>query len=254
MSRAGAVVVHSRAMEKACKERGVAEEDLFFVPYPVCPPDDLDGDREWLRKHFGLSSDSVNLYCAITKPESAATVAKAIAQAAHEETHLNLFVHCDESNERAMRLLAQGTELEERLFFVTKEDSQAALRSADVLLAIEEEIGPRPSGLVGLLHGATLLAADIAPNREITPDGAGCLWFKQDDPRDLAHRAAFLARNADFRRALAETGYNVLMTTRDPEAIGRKYDQVYRHAQQKAKRGNIEDAGSAVLVAAKLSA
>lgn len=254
MSRAGAVVVHSRTMEKACKERGIADDDLFFIPYPVCAPDDLECDREWLRKHFALNPEAVNVYCAIAKPESAATVAKAFSQAAHEESHLNLFVHCDESNERAMRLLAQGTELEERLFFVAKEDAQHALQSAEVVLAIEEESGPRPSGLAGVLHGATLLAADNAANREITPDGAGCLWFKQDDARDLAHRAAFLARNADFRRALAETGYNMLMSTRDPEAIGRKYDQVYRHAQQKAKRGNIEDAGSPVLIAAKLSA
>jgi hypothetical protein len=254
MSRAGAVVVHSRAMEAECKDRGVAE-DLFYIPHPVIAPDDLHCDRGWLVRHFGLTGKCVSLYCAVTKPEHAATVAKALSQASNEEPALRLFVHCEESLERAMRLLAQGTELEERLFFVTKDDAVHALKAADIVLAIEDEPGARPSGVTGLLHGATFLAADIACNREITPDGAGCLWFKQEDFRDLAHRAAFLVRNADFRRALAETGYNTLLTTRDAERIGHKYDVVYRHAQQKARRGDIDQTGSAIpLIAAKLSA
>lgn len=254
MSRAGAVVVHTRQMEKACKERGVDADDLFYVPYPVIAPAAEDLNRGWLRERFALSEDAVSIFAFIETPEHAATVAKAFSQAAHEERTLSLFVQTNESNERAMRLLAQGTDLEERLFFVTKEDAASAVRAADVVLAIEEEFGARPSGLVGILNCATLLAADNATNREITPDGAGCLWFKQDDARDLAHRAAFLVRNADFRRALAETGYSFLTESRNPEKIGAKYDLVYRHAQQKAKRGNIEDSGSVVLVAAKLSA
>src|SRR4051812_8261583 len=70
MARAGAVVVHSRTMEAACKERGVAPEDLFYVPHPVFAPDDLECDRGWLARSFHMSGECVSIFAAVTKPEN----------------------------------------------------------------------------------------------------------------------------------------------------------------------------------------
>lgn len=69
-----------------------------------------------------------------------------------------------------------------------------------------------------------------------------------DAARDLAHRLAFLARNPDLRRALGETGRRHLAETRDPERIGRMYQEVYRHAHRRRHRGDDAHGQTPILI------
>jgi hypothetical protein len=84
-------------------------------------------------------------------------------------------------------------------------------------------------------QGKTLLAADVPRNRDATPDGRGCLWFEANNPRDLGYRMAFLGRKPEFRAALGVAGRMYVFETRNPAAIGEKYDEAYRYALGRKK-------------------
>src|SRR5205807_1865893 len=119
-----------------------------------------------------------------------------------------------------------------------------AMRNADVLIAIEQAPAdltmarqPNEVCLHGLRQGVALLAADVPANRDASPDGRGCLWFKSDDVRDLSHRMAFLGSNPDFRSALATSGRACIFETRNSVAVGRKYDAAYRYAINRKRAG-----------------
>jgi hypothetical protein len=94
--------------------------------------------------------------------------------------------------------------------------------------------------ILGMAHGKAVLAADNAMNREISPEGRGLLWYSpapETSMREMVHRLSFMTRNADFRRALGEAGKQHLQQTRNPQRLGRLYDEVYRHAFAKAHKG-----------------
>ena len=123
-------------------------------------------------------------------------------------------------------------------------DAAAVLQTADVVIATAE----LPSDMVlarqsneicvqSLWLGKPLLAADVARNRDCSPDGRGCLWFKEGDVKDLGYRMAFLGRNPDFRSALASSGRTYIFETRSPAAIGHLYDEAYRYALGRKRSG-----------------
>ena len=118
----------------------------------------------------------------------------------------------------------------------------AVLPTADVVIATAEVPAdlvlarqPNEICMQGLWLGKPLLAADAARNRDCSPDGRGCLWFKEGDVKDLGYRMAFLGRNPDFRSALASSGRTYVFETRSPAAIGYLYDDVYRYALSRKK-------------------
>jgi glycosyltransferase involved in cell wall biosynthesis len=132
----------------------------------------------------------------------------------------------------------------DRVILVEEDGASAAMRDADVLIAIEqiparltEARQPNKICLDSLRQGKPLLAADVPRNREASPDGRGCLWFRSDDVGDLGHRMAFLASNPDFRSALAISGRACIFETRNSAAVGRKYDEAYRYALNRKKAG-----------------
>jgi hypothetical protein len=83
---------------------------------------------------------------------------------------------------------------------------------------------------ISLLYGKTLLAADVPSNRDVSPDGRGCLWFEGKNPRDLAFRISFIQRNPSFRAALASAGRLHVLETRSTAVIGRQYREAYNYA------------------------
>jgi glycosyltransferase involved in cell wall biosynthesis len=117
---------------------------------------------------------------------------------------------------------------------LTMEAKNRAMASADVVIC-DSEPGSSGAALETLARGRALLAADTAEHREITPEGRGCLWFHSREVADIANRAAFLAANSQFRRALAMAGHDHVLETRSPEIVGARYDSVYRHAFSKRK-------------------
>jgi glycosyltransferase involved in cell wall biosynthesis len=117
-------------------------------------------------------------------------------------------------------------------------DCERAMSAAYIVIAAApRDHGPGAALISALAHARAVLAADVAQNREVTPQGRGCLWYRNHDARDLAGRAAFLARNPDFRTALGISGRAHVQATRSPRVVARKYDDVYRHAFQRRSRG-----------------
>ncbi len=81
-----------------------------------------------------------------------------------------------------------------------------------------------------LREAKPLLAADLACNRDVSPNGSGCIWFAAGDAADLGRRIVFLASDAAFRNALVAAGSRYLHQTRAPARIAEQYDAVYWHA------------------------
>jgi glycosyltransferase involved in cell wall biosynthesis len=95
--------------------------------------------------------------------------------------------------------------------------------------AARSRAGHLSAALTGMIVGVTVLAADTPGHRDLSPEGRGLLWFRPEDARDLATRAAFLAHNPELCRSLAVAARKHLMETRSPQAIGCRYNEVYHH-------------------------
>ena len=118
------------------------------------------------------------------------------------------------------------------------------MQSADVVITtgeipVDPVIGRQTNEICvkSLWLGKPLLSADVARNRDCSPDGRGCLWFKEGDVKDLGHRMAFLGRNPDFRAALALAGRTYIMETRNITAVGHQHDEAYHYALRHKKSG-----------------
>ena len=132
-----------------------------------------------------------------------------------------------------------------RLKLLREVDNERAFHAANVIVAdsyLSMSNTPRPSetSRLALLAGKTLLAADLPCNRDVTPSGRGCLWYRSGDYKDIAHRLAFLAHNSEFRASLASSGTRHLLDSCNPAAIAMQYDNIYRHAAARRKSGGLQ--------------
>src|SRR5258708_35217575 len=84
--------------------------------------------------------------------------------------------------------------------------------------------------LQAMAAGRAVIAADVPENRECSPDGRGCVWFKPGDDLDLVQRTAFVAHNRGFAQSLGENGRAHIAASRAANLVGKRYDEVYRHA------------------------
>ncbi|HSE47967.1 MAG TPA: glycosyltransferase family 4 protein [Terriglobales bacterium] len=232
LARAEAVVVHRTSQRAKALERGAPAEHLFVVPEAL-PREDAPttGGRDRL----GPASDPVELYAAEVMPEELDALLSALVQIVAEVPETKVLL--PESGEAAASLREKLAAAGVSARAVPGAQHHAVLRSADVVLcAAASGDEPNDAMLLAMRQGRAVLAADGAANRDISPDGRGCLWYKPGNARDLANRGAFLARNADFRRSLGDAARAFLEETRSPEAVARRYDAVYRHAF--ARRGD----------------
>ena len=98
--------------------------------------------------------------------------------------------------------VAQLAGVADSIHIVPAAQSLETLHTTDVVIAMAGSEGesscasPLPLHhliLEAFAYGRPVLAADIPENRDISPEGAGCIWFKDGDDNDLVRRAAFLA-------------------------------------------------------------
>ena len=252
LSRAEAVIVHSLGMKSAVEERGAPKEGVFLIPDPLNfeeePPlrksesfyDSLGvstGATTYFVPQF-LSSESENL------GSPALAVLEAFALLVGELPGSRLLVEATRERRALFASHLERLGIADEVIPVEDDLATDAMRNADVLIAIEQAPAdltmarqPNEVCLHGLRQGVALLAADVPANRDASPDGRGCLWFKSDDVRDLSHRMAFLGSNPDFRSALATSGRACIFETRNSVAVGRKYDAAYRYAINRKRAG-----------------
>jgi hypothetical protein len=235
ISRAGATVVRGLVARERALARGAQPQNLFVVPQPLTAeqaeiatggasaPDDSDG---------------VSFYCAGVpllnagrlSPELLSLMQAMAAVAAEVDgVRLQLELDCATDEQQVRGELVQlGVGLPVSL--VSPQDRATALGEAHVALLHRAWPGSSALGLDAMLHARALLAADVPEHRDLSQHGRGCIWFRPGDLRDLACRAAFLARNQDFLRGLGAAGYRHLLATRSTLAVAERYDPIYRHA------------------------
>jgi glycosyltransferase involved in cell wall biosynthesis len=251
LSRAAAVIVHSQGMKDAAQERGAPAESIFLIHDPLPFEDDVllpavTPDDQGLRSRLGLETDGVGfLVPQFTAGESSElcpeqlSVLESFALARNETPSSRLLLEGEftPAARTAIDECAVKLGITDAIRVVDAADCVAAWQSADVVIATGnpplDAVAARRADencLAALCRGKALLAADLPRNREVSPDGRGCLWFEQNNSRDLAARIAFLGSNPGFRTALAAAGRSFILETRNSSAIGQKYREAYLHA------------------------
>lgn len=243
ITRAGAVVVHSHAERAGVVERGGLEANVFQIPEPLHADwaDLLRQRRSWAREVS--HGESIVFFapdvCLREQdgPDLSAEAVKllqAFAVITGEVPGARLFIQADSACIQPLFEKAQAFGVAAQVHAVSSEDRDRALAEADVIIAVPSEQA-ESTVLTGLLKRCAVLAADSPQTRDASSDGRGVLWFRAGDVRDLAYRAAFLARNPDFRVGLVEAGRKHLLETRSPEVVARRYHAVYRHAWERRR-------------------
>ena len=255
LSRAAAIIVHSQGMKEAALERGAPQENIFLVPDPLDGEEEplLFPDMDFLSRRYGVTEDTVSFFVPQFAPEGATELTKpavsaleGFALASNELPQFSLLLEAPESARKAINEHAGRLGIAGHVALVHQLDAPATMQCAHVVVALGEEPAdpvaarqPNEVCLKSLWQGKTLLAADVARNRDATPDGRGCLWFEADNPRDLGYRMAYLGRKPEFRAALGVAGRMYVFETRNNAAIGEKYDEAYRHAAGRKKSNSI---------------
>lgn len=247
LSRAAAVVVHSLGMKEAACERGATLEHIYLVPDPL-PAEEWASDPA-LRPAFDFGPQTVMFLAprpgASGTPKLPATtlvVLEAFAHARRKLPHCHLLVEAPSSAAVSLQQQAARLGIAEHVTTIDAAGFPAVWESVDVVIALAELSSdpvvarrPNPVCVQALRRGRALLASDVPGNRDASPDGRGCLWFEPNNAHDLGSRMAFLGANPDFRAALANTGRLYLQETRNSAAVGRKYNEAYRHAVSRRK-------------------
>ena len=253
LSRAAAVIVHSQGMKEAALERGAPRENIFLVPDPLDSEDDppLFPDMDFLARRYGLTTNTVSFFVPQFAPngvsqlsESAISALEGFALASNELPQFSLLLEAPESARKAINEHAGRLGIAAHVALVHQLDVPATLQCAHVVVALGETPAdpviarhPNEICLKSLWQSKTLLAADVPRNRDATPDGRGCLWFEAENPRDLGYRMAYLGRKPEFRAALGVAGRMYVFETRNSAAIGKNYDEAYRHAASRKRMG-----------------
>lgn len=258
LSRAQAVIVHSLGMKAAVEERGTPPENVFLIPDPLTVGENelpvfQNGlhENNFLRRRFGLGPRSITYFVPQENhsanaelPLAPITTLQAFALVLPEVPECQLLIEASPSAWTAIHDQAKGLGIAERIFMIEPNDRLEAMQNATVVITSgdlpDDPVKARHPNAICLQSftmGKALLAADTPRNRDGSPEGRGCLWFEQNDVRNLARRMAFLGRNSDFRAALAASGRAHILETRSCTAIGKQYDAAYRHALSCKKSG-----------------
>ena len=254
LARAAAVVTRCRSMREASVQRGASVENVFVIPEAVEPADPAPCDHDFLQSLGIAVQRAIVLYAPDHRIElgedqklsaAAEFIIAALAIIASEVDDCYLLVEVADDAQPAFRDAVDAYGTGSVIKHVSSGDRSRALASCDVVIAgstaqFGSSTAANPSAIDAFAARRALLAADLLCNRDLSANGRGCLWFGATDPRDLAHRATFLARNPEFRRALADAGYGYYLETRSSIAVAQQYDIVYRHAFARRKSGNLQ--------------
>jgi glycosyltransferase involved in cell wall biosynthesis len=251
LSRASAVIVHSDGLKQAALERGAPEGSVFVIPEPVGIEEEtsLVFENDFLTRRFSLSPDSISFFVpqfaaeeTSELSEAAISVLEGFALASNEVPQFNLLLEAPESARKSINEHASRLGILPHIALVHPLDVPTAMQSAHVIVALgtlpNDPVIARKTNeicLKSLWMGKTLLAADVPRNRDASPEGRGCLWFENNNARDLGYRMAFLGRKPEFRAALGAAGRLYIFETRNSGTIGKQYDEAYRHASSRKK-------------------
>lgn len=237
VSRAGAVVVHSEQNWNWALQAGARADDLFLIPEPIVAPSVLIDNTCWLMA-IANGRPAVTFF-ANANAKDVSTLLGAFAVVVEEVEGAHLLI--ETVDEDFARCEAARLNIIDRVHSTNAGDRERALTACDVVITGDTSDSPNALAIDAFLYGRALLAADVPFNREVSPNGRGCVWFTPGSERDLAYRASFLARNPDFRAALGANGRAHIQHTRGPHVVARQYDDVYRHALKRHRSDTRPD-------------
>jgi glycosyltransferase involved in cell wall biosynthesis len=238
LSRAATVVAHSQAMQATAQERGAAPENTFLVRDPISSAETAY-DREWALKR-GINAGQDLLVFILEDPEGFKFALHTFALIARELESAILLLEASNPDRRALMKLAGELGVADSIRWIDREEREQAFATCDIVIAPAPGVGSNTNRgmLLAMANSRPVIAADVSANRECSREGRGCLWFEPDDFEDSAKRATFVLQELEFGRALGQAGKSLIQATRSPEVIGRKYDEIYRHALAR-RSGNL---------------
>jgi glycosyltransferase involved in cell wall biosynthesis len=228
LTRAGAVVAHSAAMKKVAHERGAAEENIFVVP-DLCSVADIEVDREWARDHALDIGHDVIVF-ALADPRGIESLLRSFVLLSSTVEHAVLVFELDSEHRGPMVRLARELGIADTIRRVGADERSQAVACANVVIAPPYNDTVNRGMLQAMAAGRAVIAADVPENRECSPDGRGCVWFKAEDDLDMVQRTVFVMHNPEFARSLGENGRTHIAANRTVNVVGEQYDEVYRRA------------------------
>ncbi|HVZ18380.1 MAG TPA: glycosyltransferase family 4 protein, partial [Terriglobales bacterium] len=240
LSRASAVVTHAQSMARLACERGTSPENVFVVPDPFPIAAERLPDRDWAAFH-GIDLGYHSVLFALPSPDGVEATLLALAEVLIEVEQAILLFELSDADRTELLSIARQINVADNIRCIAPQEHDQAVDCSDVILipaTSDPRIRTNPAMLEAMAAGKAVVAADVPENRECSPDGHGVIWFNRGDTEDLAQRAAFVARNSDFSRALGESGRSHIRATRSPQVIGRRYDNIYKYALSR-RRDNL---------------
>lgn len=245
LSRSAAIVVRNQSTRQELLRRGIAAEHVFAIPRCLHAPD-IERMRVLPFRRRESRDDTFAIFSSLNVGAGWQGWIGELLTAAHSARlkvpRLTLQLEIDEGlRQEASRLLSQlEPKLEVRL--VDKAAAAQAMSGCSLVVAgAARQAGAAPAenplAMAALYEAKPLLAADLACNRDVSPDGSGCIWFTPGNTADMARRIVFLASDAAFRNALVTAGSRYLRETRAPARIAEQYDAVYWHAIVRRRSG-----------------
>ena len=233
MSRAAAIVVRRESLRQAILQRGVQAEHVFVIPAPLSEETDSAGPGPVLAATSTGLRSAGRIYGGTAFTVFAAVEAGTdwrrwlrnllqAARSAHAEVpQLGLCLQADDELCGEVRDALARSQLDFEAEVVTGSEADHTLSACSLVIAGEvrqPSSTPLENPLVSAAfrHRKPLLAIDVSCNRDVTPNGSGCLWFWRDDVADLTRRIVFLASNEAFRSSLAASGERYFRSSRDP--------------------------------------
>lgn len=246
LSRAAAIVVRNQSTRQELLRRAVAAEHVFVIPRCL-PMPDVEGMRVLPFRRHESRDDPFTIFSSLNVGAGwqgwLGELLTAAQSARRRVPTLTLQLEIDEGlRQETSRLLSQ---LETKKLEVRLLDEAAAAQAMSgcsiVVAGAARQAGAasveNTLATAALYEAKPLLAADLACNRDVSPDGSGCIWFTPGNAADMARRIVFLASDAAFRNALGAGGSRYLRETRSPARIAEQYDVVYWHAIVRRRSG-----------------
>jgi hypothetical protein len=237
--QAAAVVVHSEHMKQVCITRGLDAERAFLIPH-VAPlmPDPAAADA--FRRRLAIASGELAIFSEVMD----SSVAHAILEH-RAATGIDIRVLLSESASAAMARVPQADRLAQISVSVSLDNHRTAIAASDLVLVAGEE-----ALVTAMTFGKPALTPDCELMRSISPDGAGLLWHRENDPHDRGRRLFYLLREPEFRSTLGTSARRFITERRSLERIGKMYEEVYRYAVERRRSGKIDTTGGSLVPAA----
>ena len=230
LSRASAVVVHSATMKQIACENGATDSNVFVLPSPMAARA-LVPDPNWAALH-GIDLGYHAVIFALPALAGIEIALRAFSALLSEIEHALLVFELGEIDRDHLLRMARDLGVADDIRCISADEHNQATACAD--LVIVPALGNSRHENVAMLRvmaaGKAVVAADVPENRQCAPDGRGAFWFKDGDVNHLAHQAAFVARNFDLSRSQGENGRLSITENRALDVVGRRYEEVYRHA------------------------